>query len=260
MSDFLSRRSMLTGMGSAAVCGSLAPQLLSLAHAGEAAPAAAQEMVYSTMFMTGAKTKFDAKKYTSRHLPLLKQSFGDSVSRIEMRTGNATARGQPSDVGVQTSVYIADLQAFIKALQTNAGTINADLDGIATGPRNIQIDRLLLSWGQPRSEVKQNHQVVSTFYRDKADANFDTKYFTETYIPELQSYYGESAVRRGEVYVGVPQGGAKPAIMATLHLYIRERDAYNNANGLAQKELMETDVKYTNTMQMWADSKVTAVL
>jgi hypothetical protein len=255
MQDILSRRSMLAGIGSVAACGSLA-------RAGEAAaPAAAQEMVYSTMFMTGPKTKFDTKKYESRHLPMLKQQFGDSVSRIEMRTGNATAKGVPSPIGVTTSVYIADLQGFIKALSANGAAINADLDGIATGPRNVQVDRLLVATGAPRSEVLKNHQVVSTYYKDKPDATFDTRYYTETYLPKLRSYYGDAAVRRVEVFMGVPQGGAKPAIVATAHLYIRDRDQYNSANGEGQKELMQIDNKYTNIIDfMFADSKVTAIL
>jgi hypothetical protein len=263
MNDFLSRRSMLAGIGSTAIYGSLTSQL---AGAGEAAaPAAApaaQEMVYSTMFMSGAKTKFDPKKYETKHLPLLKKSFGDSVSRIEMRTANSTARGVPSDIRVETSIYIADLQKFIVALRENSAAINADLNGIATGPRNIQIDRLLTESGAPRSEVRENHQVVSTYYRDNAAAPvvFNTAYYTDTYLPKLRSYYNDSAVRRIEVFLGVPQGGAKPAIVASTHLYIRDRDAYNAGNGEGQKELMQIDDKYTNAMQMWADSKVTAIL
>lgn len=264
MNDMFSRRSLLTGAGSAAIYSGLATQFPALARAGEAPDAAAappaQEMVYSTMFMTGPRTKFDQKKYQSRHLPLLKQSLGDSVSRIEMRTGNATARGVPSDVGVTTAVYIADLTAFIRALQANGAAINADLDGISTGPRNIQVDRVLVTIGAERSEVRENHQVVSTFYKEKPGVTFDTKYYTETYLPQLRSYYGESAVRRVEVLLGVPQGGAKPAIVATTHLFIRERGAYDSANAQGQSELMRTDEKYTNADQMWADSKVTAIV
>jgi hypothetical protein len=255
MQNVLSRRSMLASVGSAAV-------YVSLARAGEAAaPAAAQEMVYSTMFMTGKKTKFDARKYEARHLPMLKQFFGDSVSRIEMRTGNATARGAPSDVGVTTSVFIADLQGFIKALSANGAAINADLDSIATGPRNVQVDQLLAAVGAPRSEVLKNHQVMSTYYMDKPDATFDRKYFLDTYLPKLRSYYGEGAVRRVEAFAGVPQGAARPGFMASLHMYIRDRDAFNSANGEGQKELMRIDKDYTNiTNFVFADSKVTAIL
>lgn len=264
MKDFFSRRSMLAGISSTAVYGSLASQLAPLARAGEAeapAPAApALEMVYSTMFMNGPKTKFDMKKYEGKHLPLLKQLFGASVSRIEMRTANATARGVPSDIRVTTSVYIADLQAFIRALSANSTTINADIDAISTGPRNIQVDRLLVESGQPRSEVRENHQVVSTYYKDKPDANFDVQYYIETYLPKLRSYYGDAAIRRIEVFTGVPQGGQRPAIMASTHLYIRDRETFNTANGEGQKELMQIDNKYTNTDQMWADSKITAIL
>jgi hypothetical protein len=263
MKDFLSRRSVLAGIGSTAVYGSLASQI---AGAGEAAAAAAapaaQEMVYSTMFMTGPKTKFDPKKYETKHLPLLKKSFGESVSRIEMRTANATARGVPSDIRVETAVYIADLPKFVSALREHSAAINADLDSIATGPRNIQIDRLLLASGAPRSELRESHQVVSTYYKDNtaAPVTFNTAYYTDTYLPKLRSYYGDSAVRRIEVFMGVPQGGAKPAIIAATHLYIRDRDLFNTGNNEGQKELMQIDDKYTNAVQMWADSKVTAIL
>jgi hypothetical protein len=258
---------LLAGLGSTAVCGSLAAQTATREQAGESAaapapaPAPAPELVYSTMFMAGPKTKFDAKRYESKHLPLLKQFFGTSVSRIEVRTANATARGIPSDIRVMTSVYIADLPAFIKAMSANSTTINADLEGTSKGPRNVQLDRLVASIGAPRSEVRESHQVVSTYYKDKPDATFNTEYFTETYLPKLRSYYNDSAVRRIEVYMGVPQGGVKPAILASLHLYIRDRDAYNSQNGEGQREMMRLDTNYTNiTDFMFADSKVTSVL
>jgi hypothetical protein len=266
MNDFLSRRSMLAGIGSTAVFGSLASQLV---RAGEAAPAAAPaaaapaapEMIYSTMFLTGAKTKFDTKKYETKHLPMLKQVFGASVSRIEMRTGLPTARGIPSDVGVTTSVYIADLPAFISALRNNGPSINADLDSIAKGGRNIQIDRLLVAIGAPRTEVLKNHQVMSTYYSDKPGATFDKKYFLDVYMPKLRSYYGDGAVRRVEVLEGVPQGEARPGFLATVHLYIRDRDTFNSANNEGQKELMQIDKNYTNITEFrFADSKVTAIL
>jgi hypothetical protein len=263
MNSFLTRRGVLTGIGSTAAYGSLASQLAQLARAGEAAPAAApaaQEMAMSMMFMAGPKTKLDLKKYETRHLPLLKKSYGDSVSRIEMRTANATARGVPSDIRVTTTIYIANLAEFAKSLQVAGAAVNGDLAEIAAGPKNVQIDRLLVASGQPRSEVRETYQVVSTFYKDQPDATFDAAYYTDVYIPKLRSYYGDSAIRRIEVWLGVPQGGAKPAIVAATHLYVRDRETFNSANGEAQKELMQTDVKYTNTMQMWADSKVTAIL
>jgi hypothetical protein len=261
MNEFLSRRSMLAGIGSTAIYGSLASQL---AHAGEAAPAAAsapQEMIYSTMFMAGPKTKFDSKKYESKHLPMLKQYFGNSVSAIEMRTANATAKGVPSDIRVTTSVYIADLPVFIKTLSSNGPTINADLDAISKGRRNIQVDRLLVALGEPRSQLRESHQVVSTYYLDKPDATFDKKYFLDVYLPKLRSYYGEGAVRRVEVFEGVPQGSVRPGFVASTHLYVRDRDSFNAANGEGQKELMQIDKNYTNiTNFMFADSKITAIL
>jgi hypothetical protein len=263
MNHFFSRRSLLAGLGSTAVYGSLAAQWAARAQAGEsAAPAAsAPEMVYSTMFMAGPKTKFDAKKYEGKHLPMLKQFFGNSVSRIETRTANATARGIPTDIRVMTSVYIADLPAFIKALSANSPTINADLESTTKGPRNVQVDRLLAAIGAPRAEVRESHQVVSTYYKDKPDATFNTEYFTETYLPKLRSYYNDSAVRRIEVYMGVPQGGVKPAILASLHLYVRDRDAYNSQNTDGQREMMRLDTNYTNiTDFMFADTRVTSVL
>ncbi len=260
MNDFITRRSLLAGIGATAAYGSLA-------HAGEAAnpaaapAAAAPEMAFSMMYMAGPKTKFDLKKYESKHLPLLRQSYGDSVSRIEMRTANATARGVPSDIRVTTTLYIANLQEFAKLLGAAAPTVNTSIASISTGPVNTQVDRLLVAIGKPRSEVVEGHQVASTYYREQADAKFDTTYYTETYLPKLRSYYGDGAVRRIEVFLGVPQGAAKPAFVAATHLYIRDRDTYSSANGEGQKELMQIDNKYyPPTAQMWADSKVTAVL
>jgi hypothetical protein len=265
MNEFLSRRSLLAGVSSTAIYGALASQFFPLAQAGEAAaPAAApatQELAFSLMFMAAKKTKFDLKKYESKHLPLLKQSYGGSVSRIETRTANPTARGAPSDIRLTTTLYIANLQEFAKLLGAAAPTVNTSIADISNSPMNAQLDRMLVEIGKPRSEVVEGHQVVSTFYKEKEGAAFDTKYYTETYLPKLRSFYGDGAVRRIEVFMGVPQGAAKPAIVAATHLFVREREAYNSANGQGQKELMQIDNKYyPPEEQMWADSKVTSVL
>jgi hypothetical protein len=81
------------------------------------------------------------------------------------------------------------------------------------------------------------------------------------HLPMLKQFFGNAAVRRIEVFLGVPLGGAKPAVVATAHLYIRDRNQYSAADREGQKELMQIDNKYTNiTNFMFADSKVTVVL
>lgn len=260
MTEIISRRGLLAGIGYTAACGSLASQLVAAARAGEAAAPASPEIIMSMVFMGGAKSKLDIKRYTTKHLPLLRKTYGDSVSRIEFRQCNATARGVPSDVIGTTSIYISDLGGFAQKMQAGAADVQADLDQASKGTVLTQIDRLALAMGEARSEVRVNNAVFSTYFWDKPDATFDGGYYSDVYLPKLRSLYGDNAIRRIEFNTGMVQGGRKPTFLTSAHLFIRERSAYDSANGEAMPELMKTDTKYTNAVQMYADSKVNTIV
>src|SRR5690606_1102889 len=109
----LSRRRLLAGAG-CAVAGTAAGQMLmAVAQAQESAPAQASSGLCMTMvFLNAAKAKFDQDKYIKKHLPLLRESYGDSVERIELRTSSGSAMGVPSAVMATSTLWIRDVQGF----------------------------------------------------------------------------------------------------------------------------------------------------
>jgi hypothetical protein len=269
MKDVVSRRSMLAGIGYAAAYGSVASQVLSVARAQEAgapAPAATAapataETVLSMVFMAGPKSKFDTKKYTAKHLPLLKSAYGDSVSRIELRTGSGQAMGIPASILATTSLYVTDLRGFIQKMTASAADINKDLEESSKGTVIVQPDRMVSAVGGPRGEVREGTHVFSTYFADMpgGTGTFDANYYTEVYIPKLMSLYGENAIRRIETNIGMIQGGQKPLHTASSHIFIRDRSAYDSANQGAFSELMKLGTRYTTLRPMWADLRLTAI-
>ena len=76
------------------------------------------------IFEDGANVKFDTKKYVRNHLPLLREVYGDSVERIELRVvadAEDEIRALVSTVGglfgvrAATTFWIRDVAAFSQA-------------------------------------------------------------------------------------------------------------------------------------------------
>jgi len=167
MNTKMSRRSLLAGIGYAAA-GSTTAQLLRVAHAQEAAQARqgqAGGICLSMIFESGSKAKFDSAKYVKKHLPLLREVYGDSVDRIELRTTAGSAMGIPSSVLATTTFWIRDVTAFGQKLGANAARINEDLDAVARGNRLVQPDRIVLGLGDARDDTPANSHVFSLYYR-----------------------------------------------------------------------------------------------
>src|SRR5262245_3714480 len=118
MSAILTRRSLLAAAGQAAAGTMLATALVPVAGAEEAAqPQAAPSLCLSMVFLNDAKAKFDADRYTRKHLPLLRKIYGNSVERIELRTAQAASPGMPpSPLLATTHVFISDVRGFSQAL------------------------------------------------------------------------------------------------------------------------------------------------
>lgn len=162
-----SRRSLLAGAG-CAIAGSAAGQLLAVAQAQEAAQArqgqAGAGVCMTMLFENGARAKFDTDKYVKRHLPMLRELYGDSVERIELRTAAGAAKSLPSSVLATATLWIRDVPGFSQQLGANADRINKDLDSVARGNRQAQVDRVVVEMGTPRADVPADSHVFSLFY------------------------------------------------------------------------------------------------
>lgn len=256
----VSRRLLLAGAGVVAA-GSAAGRLLPVARAQDAAaPREEGGICLSMLFENGAKAKFDKGRYVTRHLPLLREVYGDSVERIELRTPPEGSRGMPPALLATTTLWIRDVAAFSQKLGAHAARINKDLDGLARGNRFAQPDRILLGLGEARGEMPSDGEVFSLYYRaSPAAPAFDAAFFTGTYLPKLYALYGSKALRRLEASVGMDQGGQKAAQVATYHLYIRDRAAFDAASRDVFTELQQEAGKLMPYMPVFADLRVTAI-
>jgi hypothetical protein len=262
MRSSISRRSVLAGVGSAV------GQLLSVARAQEAAQARlgqAGGVCLSMIFDDGTKVTFDTEKYVSKHLPLLREVYGDSIERIEVHaapdrdpkaliTSVAMFAGIPVPRAA-TTLWIKDITAFGQKLASNAARINKDLEAVSYGNRLVQPNRVVLELGEPRSEIMTGTQVVSNYYRqfvaykrNREDVpvpppgsvpGFDARLFVESYLPRLFSLYGAGALRRLEATLGMEQGGQKPAQIAAYHFYIGDRAAFDRSTPDVYMQLRE---------------------
>ena len=283
--SIFSRRSLLASAGYA-VAGTAAGQMLmSVARAQESAPASSG-LCMTMMFMAGSRARFEADKYAQKHLPLLREVYGDSVERIELRTSTGSAMGVPSPILATSTLWIRDVPGFSQQLGANAERINKDLDGAARGNRMVQVDQIALEVGESRSEVTQNNQVFSLFYPaasaqarggggrggpgggrsagapaegEASTPTFDARYFVEAYLPKLYSLYGANAVRRIEATLGQPQGGQDPAHVGAYHLMIRDRGEYDRKMNSVFAEMQKDAGKFTTIFPILADMRVNAI-
>ncbi len=246
MARILTRRTLLAGAGYAAGYGALASKILSLAEAADAQPAAAApQLVLNMIFPSVAKAKIDEKKYIKNHMPLLRKVYGDSVSRIEFRTLVGPPAGvSAASVLASAHLWIKDVPAFSQALANNNQAINLDLDGIAKGPRIVQVDRVVTAMGDDISEVAAGTQLLTVFLPVKDGQTLDENYLVKTHIPNLYAYYGQNVVRRLTATLGVDQG-SKATYKATVTLYIRQRNAYDGVARNAFNEMVDDIRKFT---------------
>jgi hypothetical protein len=275
MNGSFSRRSMLAGMGGAAVAGTFASTISATLRAAEEAGESA--ICLSMLYPNGDKAKFDARHYQSKHLPLLKSVYGDSIERIELRTPRrpkapstsgtsnspamaGPAMGPPPRVIAATSIWIRDLKAFGEKTAASNVEITKDLGNVVTESQPIvQYDKVIVLLGDARNEMAEDTQVFSTYYPTSPEARFDVKYYGEKVIPLMVSLYGAKSIRRIEVTMGSSgQGGAKPAVVAASHFYIRDRAAWD-ANGMkAYPQLMAEGPKYSTIVPIIGDHEVSA--
>lgn len=273
MKGSISRRSLLAGAGYAVAGTAVGQMLMAAAHAEET-PVAPPGLCMTMLFMSGAKAKLDTDKYTKKHLPLLREVYGDSVARIELRTSTGSAMGVPSALLGTSTLWIQDVPAFSQKLGANAERINKDLDSVAKGNRLVQVDRIALELGDARSEVTQNDHVFSMFYPSAARPMrggpppaggapaapaFDAAHFVDAYLPKLYSLYGANAVRRLEATLGQDQGGQKATHVGAYHLMIRDRGDFDGKMNGVFSQMQKDAGKFTTIFPMLADMRVNAI-
>lgn len=164
MTIMISRRQLLARTGGVLAGSAAAQMLAAVAMAQDAASPQSSGLSMTMLFMNDAKAKFDSGKYVSKHLPLLRSVYDDTVERIELRTAASSAMGMPPAMLATSTLWIRDVQAFSQKLAANAERINKDLDSIARGNRMVQVDRVALQMGEARSDVAANSSVFSMFY------------------------------------------------------------------------------------------------
>lgn len=147
-----------------ALAGTAAGQMffgLARAQQAGAQPAA---LAMTMAFMAGNRARFDNDKFTRKALPLLREIYGGSVERIELRTAATSAGGVPPSILATTTMWIVDVPAFSQKLGAHAERINKELDAVSRGNRQVTVDRIALELGDPRASVSQGDEIFSLFY------------------------------------------------------------------------------------------------
>jgi len=264
MTGGLSRRVLLRGIGHAAAFGTLASALPRFAHAADGEAAYSLAMTYQY----GKKNKFKADRFRDGHLPLLKKIYGDSVERVELRYAEPPQMKQgpkqvpvpPQFVIAEVGIWIRDVAAFGKLTGEQGGKIVADLKEVTEASPIVQYDKTLAGLGSARAEVAVGNGCQSYYFLDKEGAHFDTKYYVETLAPKIMELYGAQALRRIEVSQGAAgQGGAKPLVLASAHLYFADQNAFFTAGRTALPQLMKEGPNYTDIFPVVSQTTVHAV-
>lgn len=279
------RRTLLRGVGHAAAFGTLAAALPRLAPAAEQGDAA---ICLSMFYPNPATASFDADAWASRHLPLLRGIYGDSVERIELRmfvpppgapAAPAQQKRRPSGQGLSrapsmpprpsgapqptlraaVSVWIYDVKAYAERATAGAQQIAADIAAITSLVPTVQYDRIVDLRGEPRSSIPLGTQVVSNFYRNAEGVKFDADYYVSNVIPLVVKLYGAQAISRIEFATGARgDGGGAPALSATAHYYIKDPEAWAAANAAALGPLQAEVPKFTDGTPLINSMKVAA--
>ena len=264
MTEAFSRRTVLRGIGHAAAFGAMAASLPRLAHAADGEATYSLAMTYQY----GKKNKFKADRFRDGHLPLLKKIYGDSIERVEMRYAEPPQMKQgpkqipvpPQFVIAEVGIWIRDIAAFGKLTGEQGARIVADLKEVTEASPIVQYDKTLAGLGSVRSEVAVGNGCQSYYFMDKEGARFDTKYYVDTIAPKIMELYGPQAVRRIEVCQGAAgQGGAKPLVLASAHLYYAEQGAFFTAGRAALPQLMKESPNYTDIFPVVSQTTVHAV-
>jgi hypothetical protein len=278
MKHSISRRSLLARFGYAAACGSGVWSLRSVAHAQEQAESA---VCLSMLYRNGPEATFDASRYATQYLPMLKSVCGDSAERIELHTPRplampgtsgsgrmrpsgshtpqpaAQSAAPPTPLLAAVSIWIRDVRAFGERTAA-AGQLGPELQQVTGIEPLMQFNSVLSLLGDARASIPAQASVFSTYFPTTEGAQFDPRYYGEKVIPLMIKLYGAKSIRRVEFTAGVTQGGNSPLVTASSHFYIRDRAAWDAAGMQAYPQLMAEGPKYTTIRPLAVDMQVVA--
>jgi hypothetical protein len=266
MTSSISRRALLAGSGSLGVAGLLRAIP---AWAQAAAPASIPPVCLTMYYMAGNDAKFDRMQYRESHVPLLRQIYGDSLDRIELRTapprerkrlqGHTEAAVPEPPVLAVESLWIKNLEGYAAATRGVGNKIAEDMGKITKARVTLQYEQLAASQGEPREAITQGSKCSSSLYPSKEGGTWDTDYYAKSILPLIKEVYGPD-VLRVEVCKGVSvPGGGKPVITSAVHLYIKDEQAFNAASFKGGMRLIGEAPKYTNIMPVTAMFDVFAI-
>lgn len=245
----ISRRAILGGMGQAAAMGTVAASLPAQLLAAQPA-AAAPKQTYCLVMLYPAKegTTFESDIFRDQHLPLLKKAYGTSVDRIELRVPGPPQLGEaPQPIMAAVNMWFRDIAEFNKKVAAATKDVNASMANVTKAPAIVQWDQVLAALGEERAAVPVDTVCLSTYFPAKEGGTIDAKFFAETLYPKMLETYGNAALRRVEVTSGAAgSAGAKPLLLNSAHVYVRDEAAYSEAAAKSSKELFaEAQAHYT---------------
>jgi uncharacterized protein (TIGR02118 family) len=104
----------------------LAGGFTALAMAGPGEKPAPRQCL-SILYPWSADARFDFDYYTRKHLVMMRELYGDSVGRIEVRKGLRQGDGSPPAYVATATIEIRSMEAFEAAGKQHLGTLFADI-------------------------------------------------------------------------------------------------------------------------------------
>lgn len=255
------RRSVLLGLGHAAALASLATVLPRSSRAGEQA-AAPLKVCMQMIYPSGEGLAFDADAFRDRHMALLKQAYGPSIERIELRVAppppppppvvEGETAPPPPPVGpllATVSLWLANIGEFVKRNQASAKMLSQDMATITKSAPMVQFDVIEGQIGDPAGSVIGGSTVVSQFFFAKEGGTWNAEWFGKTFLPRLLEAYGGAALQRAEVSRGAQGlGDAKPLVAGIVNLYLRDVAAFDAAVGGEALKTLGTEALQNSTI------------
>jgi hypothetical protein len=248
MTEDISRRRLLRGIGQSAAMGSLAtllPRYLAAAESAAAAPK--MNICLSMLYPVGEGLSFDADAFRDRHIGVLKTAYAGGLERVELRVPAPAREGAPpAPLLAAVSMWISDFNKFAAGANAHARDVSASMASITKSAPMAQFDNVIASVGAERGSVLANVACLSNFFEAKDGATLDTKGLAESYVPKFYAAYGPAAIQRIEVAEGIQSAnGSKPLMLGAVNFYIADTGKFQEVSGSdAVKQLAPEEAKY----------------
>jgi hypothetical protein len=254
MARRLTRRLALGQLGGLGVLAAFGPGV------ARAAAESADESSICLSMVYGREAKFESDRFRDKHLPLLRQVYGDSLERVEMRHAPRPSKDlPPAPIVASVNLWIRDLKAFGAITQQSGPEIVADLAKVTSDKPWVQYDQAIAVLGDARDAIRLGTDCTTFYYPNSETARWDAKQYVEGYLPRLLEAYGKNTLRRIEVCRGsAAQGGGRPGFASAVTFYVRDVDAFMRAGMTAGMKLLPEALKATDIKPVVANLIVRA--